>query len=372
MSIGLWDADFMTYKQPIFNLELMKLAAYYKQQRQIVSFAPVLEPERYTKFFVRKDWDDGEYPKQFFKSNVEYGGRAFAPNYIAIAPEIEAVQPDTHLYDRYEKDFKTAAKNAFKTMTIATHLRATYDEQTIAQDIERRIEKISNQSNTVIFHDYNLSDFPYGLELIHQIIKEYSTRSKNKIYIGAKFPIQINNNEQLIQWLSFNTSARFYTLQINNIMNDESFNLLLQQSANKCDNFEYMVTATSSSEDDFIINRLPIIYKQLLISQNRGKRILLKYEHDFFEDKRWEKLINYLNFFNGARAGNVQRKRKMEPISLYKFIKDYQRFEIVHPRGNWPRQPYSFDEIRDLFQLVRIKNYEVFKMFYENTGEEFV
>ena len=30
MIIGLWDADFMTFRQPIFNLELMKLATYYK------------------------------------------------------------------------------------------------------------------------------------------------------------------------------------------------------------------------------------------------------------------------------------------------------------------------------------------------------
>lgn len=30
MIIGLWDADFMTFKWPVFNLELMKLATYYK------------------------------------------------------------------------------------------------------------------------------------------------------------------------------------------------------------------------------------------------------------------------------------------------------------------------------------------------------
>ena len=51
---------------PIFNLELMKLATYYKQHNEIVKLATKLEPERYTKFFVRKDWDDGLYPKEFF------------------------------------------------------------------------------------------------------------------------------------------------------------------------------------------------------------------------------------------------------------------------------------------------------------------
>jgi len=80
LSIGLWDADFMTYKQPFFNLEIMKMAAYYKQQNELVKLTTVLEPERYTKFFVRKDYDDGIYPKEFFLPNVVYGGKAF--NYL--------------------------------------------------------------------------------------------------------------------------------------------------------------------------------------------------------------------------------------------------------------------------------------------------
>ena len=371
MSVGLWDADFMTFRQPIFNLELMKLAAYYKQQREIVSMAPRLEPERYSKFFIRKDWDDGKYPVQFFDPNVVYGGRAFSSKYMPLKDEIEETIPDVHLYDRYANIFTGLNKGAFKAMQNATHVRASYDEINVAPDLAIQINaSLKLSRTTLIFHDYNLSYQPHSLEVIRNIIREYKARSKETLFIGAKFPIQINNDQQLIEWLSFETSAKFYTLQINNIMNDESFNLLLQQSANKCNNFEYIITSTSSSEDDFIINKLPIIYKQLLISQNQGKRILLKYEDDFFMDKRWEKVIDYLNVFNGARAGNIQRKRSETPITLYKFVKNWSYFEKMNK--TYGRQPYKIEEIREIFQLVREKNYDVFKMFYENTGEEFI
>ena len=44
----------------------MKLATYYKQKRDIVKLAPILDPYKYTKFIYRKDWDDGDYPKEIF------------------------------------------------------------------------------------------------------------------------------------------------------------------------------------------------------------------------------------------------------------------------------------------------------------------
>ena len=63
MSIGLYDIDFMTYIHVPFNLTLMKLAAYYKKKREVVVLAPYLEPERYQKMYVVKDYFDGNAKK---------------------------------------------------------------------------------------------------------------------------------------------------------------------------------------------------------------------------------------------------------------------------------------------------------------------
>jgi len=62
MSIGIMDADFAKYIYVPFNLECMKLSAYYKKHNQLVIFAPMFVPNRHKTFIYRKDYEDGDYP----------------------------------------------------------------------------------------------------------------------------------------------------------------------------------------------------------------------------------------------------------------------------------------------------------------------
>ena len=55
MSIGIMDGDMATYLLVPFNLEAMKISAYYKTRGEIVIFAPTFFPERHRKFYDRKD-----------------------------------------------------------------------------------------------------------------------------------------------------------------------------------------------------------------------------------------------------------------------------------------------------------------------------
>ncbi len=84
--------------------------------------------------------------------------------------------------------------------------------------------------------------------------------------------------------------------------------------------------------------------------------IVLKYEDNFFKDKRWERLIDYFNLYVRARV------EYNNPKTLYRFTKEMLMNEYAKHKC------YDAEEIRDLFQMVREKNYEVFKMFYENGG----
>ena len=370
MIIGLWDADFMTFRQPIFNLELMKLATYYKQQNQIVTLAPKLEPERYTKFYVRKDWDDGIYPKEFFKNNVTYGGRAFANNYIPFSEDIEMAIPDTHLYDNVARSytFDLLDNENYRTMQNAIHARAITGEQTLSKSFSKSLERINSKSKSFIFHDYNLGT-KLGMEAARKVVETQTARTK--IYIGSRFPISIYNDEEMNCWLSLDTLRSFFTLELRYIMSDDTFKLFLQKSFEKCDNIECIITSSCSDENDFVINKLPIFYKQALISSNCGKRFLLKYDSEFFVDKRWEKVIDFINFFNRGHAVTFLDIRKnTKEITLYQYVKNWQ-IRIENYKKD-PRFIYTFDEIRELFQFVREKNYEVFKMFYEYTGEDFI
>jgi len=81
--------------------------------------------------------------------------------------------------------------------------------------------------------------------------------------------------------------------------------------------------------------------------------IVLKYEEDFFKDKRWERILDFFNFYMRARKTKGRKK------TLYKFTKDLFLLK------RHAKYEFEVEEIRELFQFVREKNYEVFKMFYE-------
>ena len=56
MSIGLYDGDLQKYFYCPFNLELMKMASYYKGKKEITILSPKFLPERFSKFIYRKDY----------------------------------------------------------------------------------------------------------------------------------------------------------------------------------------------------------------------------------------------------------------------------------------------------------------------------
>ena len=105
MSIGIEDADIVQYTLVPFNLECMKLSAYYKKSKEIVVLAPDFMTERHTKFIYRKDYDDGIYPPNLLTTpNVEYGGLAFSNNiYKPLPLDVERMKPDTTLYQKWKE-----------------------------------------------------------------------------------------------------------------------------------------------------------------------------------------------------------------------------------------------------------------------------
>ncbi len=52
MSIALYDDDFRRYVHVPFNLELMKLATYYKRKNEIVVLTPSIQKDRYSTTFL--------------------------------------------------------------------------------------------------------------------------------------------------------------------------------------------------------------------------------------------------------------------------------------------------------------------------------
>jgi hypothetical protein len=159
MSVGLWDADKTKYETAPLNLELMKLSAYHKGKREIVSLAPELDPNKYTKMIIRKDYNDGDFNADLFEEeNVECGGLAFSNDiYVPLDESIEMLKPDMYIYERMRghvgaEKYKVAA---FETMMRAQHLRLSLDGRTIWNKFERQLD-LGPTTRTLFLHDKNL------------------------------------------------------------------------------------------------------------------------------------------------------------------------------------------------------------------------
>lgn len=104
-TILVYDWDFFHYSSVIPNLECAKYAAYQKRKKEIVVFNNDLNPERYSSVFFRKEYDDGIYSDLILKPNVFYGGRAFSDIYIPFNEEMEHIEPDFSIYDKYKLQY---------------------------------------------------------------------------------------------------------------------------------------------------------------------------------------------------------------------------------------------------------------------------
>ena len=103
MSIGLFDGDLAVYKNVCFNLELMKMATYYRKKGEVVALTTTFSPDKYSRFIFRKDYDDGVYPPGVGKNKtIEYGGYAFTNGlYIPMEPKIENTYASPSIYLKY-------------------------------------------------------------------------------------------------------------------------------------------------------------------------------------------------------------------------------------------------------------------------------
>lgn len=361
MSIGLYDADMAEYTHVPFNLELMKLAQYYKRKREIVVLSPAFSPERHSTFIYRKDYYDGIFPPHLTRtSNVQYGGLAFTNNkHIPLPLEIEQCAPDTSIYEKYRKQFGSSFpyKKSFNVLEKAEHLRLSLDGQNIWENYEKQLK--DSTAKVLFFHDYNLNNIENSYEEIKRLATRDTTRAEK--VIGFKFPIIANNDEELLKWNSFKKTNHFSTLGYNGVVSDETFfTYIMNSSQSAAAQFEYYITRNNLTEFE-VLNCLPNLYRQLTFARFHHKRVSLKYDTNFFTDKTWEKVIDLINIYHGSlfhfNNSIFEKKKKYE--TMYNFAYMYNE----HPL--FPNMKFTKREMRELFQFVRERDYELFTLFYE-------
>ena len=375
MSIGIMDADLSTYVLVPFNLEVMKLSAYYKKKREIVIFSPSFTPEKNTKFIYRKDYNDGDFPKGLTKApNVEYGGLAFSNNVYAPLPrEIEIMRPDPSIYERAEAIIMATPgrtrekKKIFQNMMTAEHCRLSLDGKTIWDEHPRQFSCLAAARNLML-HDYDLGAIDGSFEVVSDILKRARTDGW-ATKIGMKFPIQVRDGQTLLNWSSLNSNSTFYSLRFNGVMDNDTFNEWVGVCRQRAvySQMEYHITAPWYDPNDFVINLLPQIFKQVIISRSYRVFFSLKYDEGFFPDKRWEDVIRLFNYYHNSYAS--------EPIQRYfNMIANDTLFDFASSCHLVPPAYYgevfNINQVREIFAFVREYHYPLFKEFYECTAEK--
>ena len=360
------DADVLNYAPVPFNLEIMKLSAYFKARRQLVVFAPDFYPDRHQFFYYRKDYEDGEYPADLLNApNVKYGGLAFSHNkYIPLDEEIERMKPDTSIYERAESLFQNTKKaaEAFKAMMAGEHARISLDGKTVWPNYSRQFKNLRN-ARLLLLHDYNLAAVQDGFATVQDICARARTDGW-ATRVGMKFPVTTSDGQELLNWSSLRTSGIFYSMRYDGVMDDDIFYKWVSMCREKAvyTQMEYHVTAPWYEANQFIKEMLPRILRQIIISRSYRVFFSLIYDEGFFFDPRWEDVLRLMGFYL-----NSYSKEKIAPYSkkiptdtMYDFAKHCKN-ETRRYGGKYFTQDY----IREIFAFVRDNYPALFNDFYE-------
>lgn len=352
-TIGIYDYDFMTHGHVIPNLECAKLCSYYKNKNHISVLAPKTEPERYTNFIVRKDYDDGVYPQYLFKDNVIYGGYAFTGNhYIPLNEEAELTTPDFTIYEKFK--WKFGDDKGFKSLLRASHGRISLDNKSIWNRAEESFY-FKNKTAPIFLHDYNLAQIEGAADYINDLSLSLG---KTKVTIGTKFPIRVTSEEELGPWLKLRVNWKTFFIQYDGVMSNELIKELIETNIGLAKVIYYNPCAFCKTEEEFYKEILPKIFLQMAFLRNYHLKISLIIEtNNFLYNKTLENLLKLLSMYCQGVWKQGYR------CSLY-----YYTRAIFNNRF---MPSLTKLECQEVFQLVREKNYEVFKLFYECDNVEY-
>lgn len=360
MSVGLYDADFFTYHQTIFNLEIMKMSTYFKKKKEITILSPSFAPEKYTYFYYRKDINDGDFPKSITEfPNLRYGGMAFSSyRYAPLKEEIEICVPDVNIYQRYKDLFiedSPTNKALFNMQMRGIHFRLSLDGKTIWPDFEKQI----NSKGRVFFlHDFNLNDIDGAADVLLETMGKYKISPNIKNSLCVKFPIVCNDFESFKKWLNFTFSSTNFKLQYNGMFKDDELNYIVENiNPTQATNIIYNPLPSSSRANDFLEEDLLKIFSQVLFLYKNQKQFLLICSDDFKVPTEIRKMF--------ALFTSYGRSNVIPPTSLFYFAKNLRNRKRYH------NEVIDGMEAIEVFSYVQKKYPSLFRLFYENIGASF-
>ena len=350
------------------NLELMKLSAYFKKKREVVILSPHFTPERHQKFYLRKDYDDGNFIMGLENvPNLEYGGFAFTNGIYAPLPkEIEILHPDTSLYDNMEKTIIASKgrdpKKIFRNMMEAEHCRLSLDGKTIWEDYPKQFKFLKTARNLML-HDFDLGKIDGGFDEVKRLLARARTDGW-ATRVGMKFPPTVSNSDELLNWISLRPNSTFYSLRYDGVIDEDAFDDFVGYVREKSiyKQLDYYVTASSANQKEFLDKYIQTIFRQVVKARSYRVFFSLKYEENFFIDSRWEKVLDLFNFYHNSMKHLPQATyfNRISEDTLFDFARaTYDDLPAYYAKA------MTRQEIRELFAFVREEKPELFEDFYE-------
>ena len=368
MSYGLYDGDLQFYPQvPFFNLELMKLSSYYKRRREIVSLSLDFKPNMYSHFLIRQDYPyNCTYPTY---PNVVYGGRAFSgTKYKPLDLAIEQSHADISLYDKIKVPHldRRVVKSACSTMRRAEHIRLSLDEKNIWPNWEKQLRHHSNAYG-IILHDYNIAKVDGACNFLKENISDIISNAGGR-RIGSKFPIITTTEKEFIDWFSLPGMDAYYYLQYNGIL---TTNILpfIKDSYNSNRIMQININpAANTTYEEFISTGIIQFYQSILDLRRVGIVFPLIYDKGFFADSRWVDVMKLICQFNNHACLERYNSEYFIRVAPYETLYSYVK-RLIDDEKTYGYTTRRKDKYSQLFQFVRENNYDLFKLFYEYTGE---
>ena len=361
MSYGIYDCD-ITRKGAMFNLELMKLAAYYKSKGEIVSYSSRFAPERYNNFIVGKDRIDENFRLPIYEyDNLQTVGRFFSPKkYFPMDLQIERQVPDTYIYNRVldKYDLKIREKNIYKSMLSGEHLRLSLDSENIWSEYEKQIQG-NKKINSFTFYDYNISKIKDAPEAIEKL----TYRHKGKFHpIFFKFPIQAIKAAELEPWFKFQHHSHKTVYIINNLPTDEDIAFFKEyQEIIKRKKVYYNISSNNNYKT--LIDNIHKLYLQMYFLRTIMAEVSLIYNDNFFVDEEWKTFIILLNHFIFSYYYNIDKYKRKGYNDFFTYVRRlFKRKKVVNN--------LTIEDVKKCFYFISQVNYPLFKDLYEYEGEE--
>ena len=360
--IGIYDWDFFNYTPAIPNLECGKLCAYHKKKKDITVLTPTIVSTKFYHYYIRKDYEDGLYPKVLFNDNVSYGGRAFSPIYVPLDSAIENIKPDFSDYAEYNFRYKNTQQEQalFKRVLRGAHARLSLDGTNINSDydFERLIER---DTSGIILHDYDLGKVHGACDFLRDFSQKRKTLDGEKIKpipVGNKFPIVVDNSADFSNWLSVLAMNGIFFLRYNGLMEDGSLEELVENNKMVARQMYYSPFYGIKEEEEIIGEPLIKLFRQILFLRMNRTRIILEFEDTF--SKEIQTLLKMFNYYVHSTV-NLNAYSMPYTLTFYKFC----AAKRVHNLKRFVYEMPSVQEIREAFAYIRVKNYDLFNMFYQ-------